>query len=251
MREYPPPHFPKWTKRRPRGRRFLFEVASLLPELQREVAGDAERRQQRDGGEPAAADQEQRAERAAGQHERRDVPQHVLQLREVKRNQVVVRTHPPKKKRGRQATGPSSNEAEGFDAYIIPPMSGMPPPIAAPAFSGASATIASVVRMFFAIDAAFCSAERVTMVGSPIPDLRRSSTSPVSTFRPKPAFAWRTCSTAIEPSRPAFVASWRSGSSSERRMIFAPVASSPSSDARTSSRTASAALMSATPPPGA
>src|SRR5437870_3063690 len=72
MREYPPPHFPKWTKRRPRGRRFLFEVASLLPELQREVAGDAERRQQRDGGEPAAADQEQRAERAAGQHERRD-----------------------------------------------------------------------------------------------------------------------------------------------------------------------------------
>src|SRR5581483_9659592 len=59
--------------------------------------------------------------------------------------------------------------------YIIPPMSGIPPP-PAPAFSGASATIASVVRMFFAIEAAFCSAERVTIVGSPMPDLSRSST---------------------------------------------------------------------------
>src|SRR5204863_472333 len=40
-------------------------------------------------------------------------------------------------------------------------MSPMPPPMPAPAgcFSGASATIASVVRMFFAIDAAFWSAE--------------------------------------------------------------------------------------------
>jgi len=40
------------------------------------------------------------------------------------------------------------------------PMPPMPPgmPAPAPAFSGASATIASVVRMFFAIDAAFCSA---------------------------------------------------------------------------------------------
>jgi hypothetical protein len=45
-------------------------------------------------------------------------------------------------------------------------------------------TIASVVRMFFAIDAAFCSAERVTVVGSMIPDLTRSSVSPESAFRP-------------------------------------------------------------------
>ena len=53
-------------------------------------------------------------------------------------------------------------------------MSGMPAPTPAPAFSGASATIASVVRMFFAIDAAFCSAERVTIVGSVMPALTRS-----------------------------------------------------------------------------
>ena len=41
-------------------------------------------------------------------------------------------------------------------------------------------------RMFFAIEAAFCSAERVTMVGSMIPDVTRFSISPVSTFRPSP-----------------------------------------------------------------
>src|SRR5947209_4613597 len=41
-------------------------------------------------------------------------------------------------------------------------MSGMPPPPPPPSFSGTSATIASVVRMFLAIDAAFWSAERVT-----------------------------------------------------------------------------------------
>ena len=51
----------------------------------------------------------------------------------------------------------------------IPP--GMPP---APSFSGGSATMASVVRMFLAIEAAFCSAERVTMVGSMTPSLIRS-----------------------------------------------------------------------------
>ena len=43
--------------------------------------------------------------------------------------------------------------------------------------------------MFFAIDAAFCSAERVTIVGSVMPALTRSVTSPVSTFRPWPGFA--------------------------------------------------------------
>src|SRR5262249_45256620 len=74
-------------------------------------------------------------------------------------------------------------EAPGGAPYIIPPMSGMPAPTPAPAFSGASATIASVVRMFFAIDAAFCSAERVTIVGSVMPALTRSVTSPVSTLR--------------------------------------------------------------------
>src|SRR5664279_104035 len=126
----------------------------------------------------------------------------------------------------------------------------MPPPIPAPAFSGASATIASVVRMFFAIDAAFCSAERVTIVGSVMPAFTRSVTSPVSTLRPWPGFAVRTCCTTTEPSRPALVASWRRGSSSDLMMICAPVRSSPSTDASSFSLMASAAFSSATPPPG-
>ena len=58
--------------------------------------------------------------------------------------------------------------------------------------------------MFLPIEAAFCSAERVTIVGSMIPALTRSTISPVSTFRPWPFFALRTSLTTTEPSRPAF-----------------------------------------------
>jgi hypothetical protein len=50
------------------------------------------------------------------------------------------------------ANGPSVSSVSG---YIIPLMSGVPP---ADSLSGISATMASVVRMFLAIDAAFCSA---------------------------------------------------------------------------------------------
>jgi len=74
-------------------------------------------------------------------------------------------------------------------------------------FSGGSATIASVVRMFFAIEAAFCSADRVTIVGSMIPAFTRSSYSPVSTLSPCPFGDWRILSTTTEPSRPALSAS--------------------------------------------
>ena len=105
----------------------------------------------------------------------------------------------------------------------------MPAGIAA-AFSGISATTASVVRMFFAIDAAFCSAERVTIVGSMMPAFTRSSYSPESTFRPKPGFPSRIAFTTIEPSRPALDASWRIGSSSARVTMAAPVRSSPSNE---------------------
>src|SRR5215211_8479510 len=65
--------------------------------------------------------------------------------------------------------------------YIIPLMSGMPP--WPPSFSGGSATIASVVRMFLAIDAAFWSAERVTIAGSITPACTRSSIAPVCALR--------------------------------------------------------------------
>src|ERR1700737_2786481 len=65
--------------------------------------------------------------------------------------------------------------------YIIPLMSGMPPP---DSLSGISATIASVVRMFLAIEAAFCSAERVTIAGSMTPAATRSTISLLAAFRP-------------------------------------------------------------------
>ena len=81
----------------------------------------------------------------------------------------------------------------------------MPPP--PPPSSGLSATTASVVMMFLAIDAAFWSAERVTIAGSMIPAFTRSTYSPVSTFRPIPAFLDFTSPTTTEPSRPAFSAS--------------------------------------------
>src|SRR5436189_18743 len=44
-------------------------------------------------------------------------------------------------------------------------MSGMPPGAPAGSFSGTSATMASVVRMFLAIEAAFWSAERERLLG--------------------------------------------------------------------------------------
>jgi hypothetical protein len=91
---------------------------------------------------------------------------------------------------------------------------GIPPP---PSFSGISAMIASVVRMFFPIDAAFWSAERVTMAGSMTPPATRSSISPDSALRPVfLPLALRTSLTTTEPSSPALSAIWRSGSSSER-----------------------------------
>ena len=86
---------------------------------------------------------------------------------------------------------------------------------APPAFlSGISATIASVVRMFLAIDAAFWSAERVTIAGSMMPALTRSTISPVMAINPSAVLALRTSLTMTAPSSPALCAIWRSGSSS-------------------------------------
>jgi hypothetical protein len=49
----------------------------------------------------------------------------------------------------------ASRRPAGDVTYIMPLMSGMPPPPPPLSRSGTSATIASVVRMFLAIDAAF------------------------------------------------------------------------------------------------
>src|SRR5699024_8422840 len=92
-----------------------------------------------------------------------------------------------------------------FYAYLIldipppmAPMSGAPPP---PTFSsGLSATTASVVKNIAATDAAFCSAERVTFVGSTIPASTMFTHSPVAASKPIPCFSPFRRSTTIEPS---------------------------------------------------
>src|SRR5260370_250213 len=108
-----------------------------------------------------------------------------------------------------------------------------PPPPPGPAgagfFSGFSTITASVVRNSPAIDAAFCSAERVTLAGSMMPALNMSTYSPSAALRPWPADRPRTFSATTPPSRPALIAICFSGSSSDRRTICAPVASSPES----------------------
>ena len=126
----------------------------------------------------------------------------------------------------------------------MPPMSGG---AAAGAFSGLSAMTASVVRNRAARDAAFCSAERVTLAGSMIPALTMSTYSPVAAFRPSPAGRPFTFSTTTPPSRPAFAAICLSGASQATNTMCAPVASSPS---RASTLASLAAWTSATPPPG-
>src|SRR5260370_27032474 len=62
----------------------------------------------------------------------------------------------------------------------------MPPGPAGPgfSFSGNSVTNASVVSIRAEIEAAFCSAVRVTLVGSTTPAFTRSSYLPVATLNP-------------------------------------------------------------------
>jgi hypothetical protein len=64
----------------------------------------------------------------------------------------------------------------------------MSPPPGAPAgafsFSGLSATTTSVVRNRAAMEAAFWSADRVTLAGSMIPAASRSTYSPVAASSP-------------------------------------------------------------------
>src|SRR5437879_3959304 len=66
--------------------------------------------------------------------------------------------------------------------------------------SGISVTTASVVSTMAAIDAAFCSAERVTLAGSTMPALTMSTLSPFRASEPMPILPLRTFSTPTEPS---------------------------------------------------
>ena len=81
--------------------------------------------------------------------------------------------------------------------------------------------MASVVRMFLAIEAAFWSAERVTIAGSMTPARDQVDDLAGRGVQAVPASGLRTSLTTTEPSRPAFSAIWRSGSSSARRTMRA------------------------------
>src|SRR5581483_5018652 len=100
--------------------------------------------------------------RRAGRH---DQPQSPAQA-DAARGQVKEK--PPAEARGFPREG-DRTDPPALCLYI---MSGdMPPGIPPPPFlsSGTSVTIASVVSTIAAIDAAFCSADRVTLAGSTIP----------------------------------------------------------------------------------
>src|SRR5207237_4868210 len=70
--------------------------------------------------------------------------------------------------------GEGAGQGTGRDQKSMPPMPPIPPPPPPPwpcasSFFVCSATLASVVIIRPAIEAAFCSAERVTLVGSRMP----------------------------------------------------------------------------------
>jgi len=90
------------------------------------------------------------------------------------------RSTAPRTKKARELPpGPLSSSGTASRHYMpmspMPPMSGMPPPCLWSSSFGASATITSVVSSRPATEAAFCSARRVTFVGSRMP---MSSMSP-------------------------------------------------------------------------
>src|SRR5207247_483667 len=83
--------------------------------------------------------------------------------------------------------------------------------------SGMSVISASVVSRSEAMDAAFSSATRSTLVGSMIPAWSMSTNSMLSASKPRVAtVSALTFSTTTLPSRPAFSTIWRIGSSSAR-----------------------------------
>src|SRR5271167_2648590 len=102
----------------------------------------------------------------------------------------------------------------------------MPPPpgIAGAAFFfGVSATMASVVIMRPAIEAASCSATLTTFAGSTMPASSMSTYCSVCASKPKvwDLFA-RTLPTTVEPSTPEFSAIWRIGASRALSTILMP-----------------------------
>ena len=119
-------------------------------------------------------------------------------------------------------------------SYIIP---SIPPPIGGIAglSSFLSASTQSVVSSIPAIEEAFSSATRDTLVGSITPAASRFSNTSLRALKPKSAVPSLIFCTIMLPSRPALATIWRSGSSIARRTMFTPKVSSSFSPLRVSS----------------
>src|SRR5438876_40498 len=96
------------------------------------------------------------------------------------------------------------------------------PPAAGSSSSGFSTMALSVVSTSAAMDAAFCSADRVTFAGSMTPAFSRSPHCPVSASKPVEPFSRRIRSTMTAPSNPALLAMSLAGSCRAWRTIHAP-----------------------------
>ena len=84
--------------------------------------------------------------------------------------------------------------------------------------------MASVVIRSLAIDAAFCSAARTTLVGSMMPLVTRLTYSPFWASKPYEYWSFsRILPTIIDPSSPELMAIWRAGQESALRTISTPV----------------------------
>ena len=133
------------------------------------------------------------------------------------RQEIAELLHPKFKKRRPKLRGAFliANSWERIlvhSAHAAGPPGPPPAPAAALSSSLMSATNASVVSIKPAIDAAFCSARRVTLAGSITPALTRSPYSPVSALKPKfSSLDSRILPMTTAPSWPALSAIWRSG----------------------------------------
>ena len=121
-------------------------------------------------------EQEERHEDAPERPVAHRRPEDLKRPRELGQRPLIAMAarHPHRRHRGRQTVVPTRNGgpagprscSDGRCWTRSPCPRQASPPGMAGAFSGFSATTASVVRNRAAIDAAFCSAERVTLVGS-------------------------------------------------------------------------------------
>jgi len=126
-------------------------------------------------------------------------------------------------KKGRPLPGPASCL---IDALSLESAHAAHTTHAAHAAHAAGSGCAAVVRLRLAgqqaTEAAFCRAERTTLVGSNTPALSSSSYFSVAALKPNSPLPPRTLSKTTAPSKPVLAAIWRRGSSMARLSTATP-----------------------------